>query len=139
MSACARSASWPTHVMAQIGEVMPVTPVCLVAATLLRAGTAAEIERAEWETRIDAAAPANCAHAARRSSRTNVSAAELLDRALVMLTLRHIAEPVPAQGSGARYRIDRSQDPLLRYYANSIAHYFARPPLAAEVSGELAV
>ena len=126
------------HVMAQIGEVMPVTPVCLVAETLLRAGTAAEIERAEWETRIDAVRGELRSRGAPivADERT---AAELLDRALVMLTLRHIAEPVPAQGGVVRYRIDRSQDPLLRYYANSIAHYFARPPLAAEVSGELAV
>jgi hypothetical protein len=26
--------------------------------------------------------------------------------------------------AGAGFRIDRGQDPLLRYYANSIAHYF---------------
>ncbi len=44
---------------------------------------------------------------------------EILDRALIMLTLRRVVQP---EGDG--YRIDRAQDPLLRYYANSIAHFF---------------
>lgn len=48
---------------------------------------------------------------------------EILDRALVMLTLRRVVEP---EGDG--YRVDRRQDLLLRYYANSIAHFF--PPAA---------
>ena len=43
---------------------------------------------------------------------------ELLDRALVMLTLRRVVIP-EADG----FRIDRTQEPLLRYYANSIAHF----------------
>jgi len=45
------------------------------------------------------------------------STSEVLDRALVMLTLRRVVTP---EGDG--FRIDRSQDALLRYYANSIAH-----------------
>ena len=45
--------------------------------------------------------------------------AQILDRALVMFTLRRVAF---AEEGG--FRIDRSQDPLLRFYANSIAHFF---------------
>lgn len=45
------------------------------------------------------------------------SNAEILDRALVMLTMRHVVE-----ADGLAFRIDRSQEPLLRYYANSIEH-----------------
>jgi hypothetical protein len=36
----------------------------------------------------------------------------------VMLTLRHVVTP-----DGTGFVIDRSQDPLLRYYANSIVHF----------------
>ena len=48
------------------------------------------------------------------------SSAEILDRALVMLTLRRVVAP---EGDG--FRVDRGQDRLLRYYANSIEHFFA--------------
>ena len=48
------------------------------------------------------------------------SSAAILDRALVMLTLRRVVEP---EGDG--YRLDRRQEPLLRYYAGSIAHFLA--------------
>jgi hypothetical protein len=43
---------------------------------------------------------------------------EVLERALVMLTLRRVV----AEGASG-FRIDRAQDPLLRYYANSIVHF----------------
>jgi glycerol-3-phosphate O-acyltransferase len=49
-------------------------------------------------------------------------------RALVMLTLRRV---VSADGDG--FRIDRGQDGLLRYYANSIEHLLEAAASAARV------
>jgi hypothetical protein len=43
-----------------------------------------------------------------------------------MLTLRHVVTP---EGDG--FRIDRAQEPLLRYYAGSIAHFLPAPEVAA--------
>jgi glycerol-3-phosphate O-acyltransferase len=101
--------------MARIGAAMPVTPVPLACAALLRE-PGERIARARWEERLadlrlvlrGAGAPAG----------PELSSAELLDRALVMLTLRRIVSP-DADG----FRVDRSQEPVLRYYANSIAHF----------------
>lgn len=112
------------EVMAQIGDVMPVTPVCLVAETLLRE-PADTIDRPLWERRIDGVRDELRSRGAPIVGDER-SASEILDRALVMLTLRRIVTEA-ADG----YRIDRTQDLLLRYYANSIAHYFDRPPLGA--------
>jgi glycerol-3-phosphate O-acyltransferase len=104
------------EVMARIAAVMPVTAVALAASALLEhAGE--RIERARWEALI----------ADLRLVLRGVGAhivgderpvAEVLDRALVMLTLRHV---VSADGAG--FAIDRAQDPLLRYYANSVVHF----------------
>jgi glycerol-3-phosphate O-acyltransferase len=43
-----------------------------------------------------------------------------------MLTLRHVVTP---EGDG--FRVDRAQEPLMRYYANSIAHFLPPGPRAA--------
>jgi glycerol-3-phosphate O-acyltransferase len=51
------------------------------------------------------------------------TSAEILERALVMLTLRRV---VTVDGDG--FRVDRGQDPLLRYYANSIEHLLPGTP-----------
>ena len=56
--------------------------------------------------------------------------AEILDRALVMLTLRRVVAP---EGDG--FRVDRGQERLLRYYANSIEHFLGDSlPLASGVA-----
>jgi glycerol-3-phosphate O-acyltransferase len=104
-------------VMGRIGDIMPVTPVPL-AATALLGHSGEHIGRAEWEERLDEL------RLVLREARAPVvgeerSSAEILDRALVMFTLRRVAF---AEEGG--FRIDRSQDPLLRFYANSIAHFF---------------
>jgi len=111
------------EVMARIAAVMPVTAVALACAALLR-GADATIGRAEWESRMDAL------RAVLRQARAPVigderSSAEILDRALVMLTLRRL---VAEDGDGSRFRVDRGQDLLLRYYANSIAHFLDATP-----------
>jgi glycerol-3-phosphate O-acyltransferase len=103
------------EVMRHIGAIMPVTPVPLAAAALLR-HPGEHITRAQWEGRLDALrqplrkADAHVVGEERAS-------AEILDRALVMLTLRRVVFP-----DDGGFRIDRTQDPLLRYYSNSIAH-----------------
>jgi glycerol-3-phosphate O-acyltransferase len=108
------------EVMRHIGAIMPVTPVPLAAAALLR-HPGEHITRAQWEERLDTL------RQSLREANAHVvgeerSSAEILDRALVMLTLRRIAF---AEEGG--YRIDRDQDPLLRFYANSIGHFFEEP------------
>ena len=108
-------------VMSRIAAIMPVTPVPLAAAALLRhAGE--RIGRAEWEALLDRLRDSLRGAAAHVVGEERTSG-EILDRALVMLTLRRV---VFSDGDG--FRIDRRQDPLLRYYANSIAHFFAAAP-----------
>jgi glycerol-3-phosphate O-acyltransferase len=111
------------EVMARIAAIMPVTAVALACAALLRR-PGATVGRAEWEEAMDAL------RASLREQRAPVigderTSAEILDRALVMLTLRRL---VAADGDGSRFRVDRGQDPLLRYYANSIAHFLDPRP-----------
>ena len=103
------------EVMRRIGALMPVTPVPLAASALLD-HRGERITRAEWEGRLDGLREGLRSVAAHVVGEDRTSA-EILDRALVMLTLRRV---VAADGDG--FRIDRGQDPLLRYYANSIAH-----------------
>jgi glycerol-3-phosphate O-acyltransferase len=104
------------QVMARIAAVMPVTPVPLACAALL-ATEGEHVTRAVWEQaleRVRAGLRAAGAHVVGDER----SADELLERALVMLTLRRVVFP---EGDG--FRVDRRQELLLRYYANSIAHF----------------
>ncbi len=122
----ARLAGLAAEVMDRIAAVMPVTSVPLACAALLQDG-AESISRPEWEARLASL------QSALRAVRAHVvggerSSADLLDRALVMLTLRRVVAP-EADG----FRVDRAQEPLMRYYANSIAHFLrpeARPAAA---------
>ena len=112
------------EVMARIAAVMPVTAVAMACASLLQDGRDS-ITRAEWESRL-----ADLRFVLRGAEAHVVggdrSSADTLDRALVMLTLRHVVSP-----EGAGFRIDRTQEPLLRYYANSIAHFLPAPAPSA--------
>jgi glycerol-3-phosphate O-acyltransferase len=103
------------EVMRHIGAIMPVTPVPLAAAALLR-HPGEHITRAEWEGQLDTLRRSLRERDAHVVGEERVSA-EILDRALVMLTLRRVVFP-----DDEGFRIDRTQDPLLRYYANSISH-----------------
>jgi glycerol-3-phosphate O-acyltransferase len=105
------------EVMRRIGTIMPVTAVPLAASALLR-HPGERITRAEWEGLLDGLRDRLRATGAHVVGEERTSA-EILDRALVMLTLRRV---VAAYGDA--FRIDRGQDVLLRYYANSIAHFF---------------
>ena len=116
----ARLAGLAEEVMARIAAVMPVTAVAMACASLLQDGRDS-ISRAEWESRL-----ADLRFVLRGADAHVVggdrSSADTLDRALVMLTLRHVVAP-----DGEGFRIDRAQEPLLRYYANSIAHFLPAP------------
>lgn len=109
-------------VMQRIAAIMPVTPVPLAASALLR-HPGEHITRGDWEGQLDALRQSLRGGGAHVVGDERASA-EILDRALVMLTLRRVVFP---EETG--FRIDRKQDPLLRYYANSIAHFFDRPVL----------
>jgi glycerol-3-phosphate O-acyltransferase len=104
--------------------VMPVTAVAMACAALLQDGRDS-ISRAEWESRL-----ADLRFVLRDAEAHVVggerSSADTLDRALVMLTLRHVVTP-----AGDGFRVDRAQEPLLRYYANSIAHFLPAPRATA--------
>lgn len=105
------------EVMASIASVMPVTAVCLASTALLRHPDG-HIGRPRWEEIL------NELRSVLREAGAYVigderESGEILDRALVMLTLRRLVTP---EGDG--FLIDRSQDLVLRYYANAIAHFF---------------
>jgi len=120
----ARLAGLADEVMARIAAVMPVTAVAMACASLLQDG-GDSISRKDWESRL-----ADLRFVLRGADAHVVggdrSSADTLDRALVMLTLRHVVAP---EGEG--FRIDRAQEPLLRYYANSIAHFLPASAPAA--------
>ena len=109
------------EVMRRIAAITPVTPVPLAATALLR-HPGERIGRAEWEGLLDRLRDELRGAGAHVVGEERTSA-EILDRALVMFTLRRVVSP-----DGDTFRIDRGQDALLRYYAGSIAHFFdARP------------
>ena len=114
----ARLSGLAQEVMDRIAAVMPVTAVPMACAALLQDEGPA-ISRPAWEARLDAL------QGRLREARAQVvggerSSADILDRALVMLTLRRVVAP---DGSG--FRVDRGQEPLMRYYASSITHLLA--------------
>jgi glycerol-3-phosphate O-acyltransferase len=109
------------EVMRRIGALMPVTPVPLAASALLR-HRGERITRAQWEGLLDGLRAALRASAAQVVGEDRTSA-EILDRALVMLTLRRVVF-----ADGDAFHIDRGQDALLRYYANTIEHLLEASP-----------
>jgi glycerol-3-phosphate O-acyltransferase len=122
----ARLQELAAEVMRRIAAIMPVTTVALAATALLR-HDGDTIDRPRWESIIEEL------RAALRAAGADVvgdekTSAEVLDRALVMFTLRRVV----AARDGV-FHVDRAQDGLLRYYANSIAHFFE--PGAAEAAG----
>ena len=112
----ARLQDLAAEVMRRIAAIMPVTTVALAATALLRHPGGA-IERGRWEALIDELR-AGLRGAGAQVVGDDKTSAEILDRALVMFTLRRVVE---ARDGG--FQIDRTQDALLRYYANSIAHF----------------
>lgn len=103
------------RMMAEIGAVVPVTPVPLAAAALLSFGTSA-VRHADLLERMDALRD-RLADANAKQVRGELGVAEVWDRAERMFTLRRC---IVREGSG--WIILPRQRPLLEYYANSIRH-----------------
>jgi glycerol-3-phosphate O-acyltransferase len=110
-------------IMDRIAAIMPVTSVALAAAALLEHdGT--EITRERWESSMSDVRFVLRGAGARVVGDERPTA-DILDRALVMLTLRRVVRK-----TAAGFAIDRGQDLLLRYYANSIVHFYEAAPRA---------
>jgi glycerol-3-phosphate O-acyltransferase len=103
------------HLMEEVGQVIPVVPVSLVAGVFVedpaRAWTKLEL-KAEVQRRSEGLSAAGAHVYVPRADGDYA-----IDVGLRMLTLRHLV----AERDGL-YRVESSQQPLLRYYANSISH-----------------
>jgi glycerol-3-phosphate O-acyltransferase len=114
------------NIMQEVAQIVPVTPVPLVAAALLSfeetvVGRGALLERID-EFRDDLMARgANLVQPER-------GAEAILDRAWRMLSMRRLVVR-----QGAAYVMLPRQRPLLHYYANSIAHLLPTVELAASM------
>jgi glycerol-3-phosphate O-acyltransferase len=108
--------------MAKVGAVVPALPVALVATALLDAGI--PLSLLELKARVldlvqRLAATGAHVHIPRGDQDYAIEVG------LRMLRLRHLV----AELDGL-YRIEADETPLLRYYANSIAHLLATPVVA---------
>jgi glycerol-3-phosphate O-acyltransferase len=109
------------HLMAEVGRLIPVLPVPLVATVLLRDGLAA----GQAMSALDIKTGVNTLvrQLERSGARLYVPRGDwdyAVDAGLRMLTLRHLVDE--AQGL---YSARVNEQALLRYYANSIAHLVA--------------
>jgi glycerol-3-phosphate O-acyltransferase len=107
-----------TDLMRRIGSVVPVLPVPLVASVLLRdpARAMSELElKAEVQALMDGVEAAGGHVYVPRADRDYA-----LDVGLRMLTLRHLVDE-----ADGLLRVNPTELPVLRYYANSIAHLLA--------------
>ena len=106
------------HLMAEVGRLVPVLPVPLVAAVLLR-----EPARPYSLFDLKSAVAERVARLEARGARLYVPRQDwdyAVGAGLRMLTLRHLVDEVDGL-----YSARASEQPLLRYYANSIAHLLA--------------
>jgi glycerol-3-phosphate O-acyltransferase len=104
------------HLMAAVGGVVPVLPVPLVAAVLL-AQDGAGLSEFELKAQVNALIERLEAVGAH----TYIPRKDLdyaVGVGLRMLTLRHLVEE-----QDGLFTVRQSELPLLRYYANSIAHF----------------
>ncbi len=104
-----------TRLMAEIGQIVPVLPVPLVATVLLR-----EPERAVSEIELKAAVNALMARVEQAGGHVYVPRADrdyAVNVGLRMLTLRHLV----LEEDGL-FRINPAELAAVRYYANSIVH-----------------
>lgn len=108
--------------MTRVGEVVPALPVSMVATVLLGAPTG--LSSLELKSRIALLMDRLKA----RGAHIHIPRADqdyAIEVGLRMLTLRHLVE----EDNGI-YRPLPAEEPLLRYYANSIAHLLTEPPAA---------
>lgn len=109
--------------MDAVGRVVPVVPVALMALAFTRAP-----ERAFSELELKAEARALLAELEARGAHVYIPRRDhdyALAVGLRMLTLRHIVEE-----RDGLYRARPGERALLSYYANSVAHHFAREALS---------
>ena len=106
------------HLMDQVGQLIPVLPVPLVATVLLAQG-----ERAIGELELKAAV-AELVHSLQaHNARLYLPRGDwdyAVSAGLRMLTQRHLVDE-----QDGMFRARPEEEPLLRYYANSIAHLVA--------------
>ena len=106
------------HLMAEVGRLIPVLPVPLVATVLLR-----EPARPYSLFDLKSAVATLVARLEARGARLYVPRQDwdyAVGAGLRMLTQRHLVDEVDGL-----YSARASEQPLLRYYANSIAHLLA--------------
>jgi glycerol-3-phosphate O-acyltransferase len=120
-----RLAAVGAELMAAVGAVVPVVPVALVASVFVDGAPGSalsllELKAAAWRRMAELAAAGAQVYVPRRDQEYAIEAG------LRMLTLRHLVEE--RQGL---YAACEAELPLLRYYANSIAHLAAAAPGAA--------
>ncbi|MEO8524252.1 MAG: 1-acyl-sn-glycerol-3-phosphate acyltransferase [Caldimonas sp.] len=109
-----------SHLMAAVGSVVPVLPVPLVAAVVL-AHERAGISELELKAQVNALIERlEAAGAHTYIPRKDLDYA--VGVGLRMLTLRHLVEENDGLFSPRQIEL-----PLLRYYANSIAHFLPKP------------
>jgi len=121
----AEVAALGTHLMAEVGRLIPVLPVPLVASVLLRDPTR-RLSRLE----LKAAVGEQVAALAARGAHLYVPRQDwdyAVDAGLRMLTLRHLVDE-----ADGLFTLRESEAPLLRYYANSIAHLLETAPAAPQ-------
>jgi glycerol-3-phosphate O-acyltransferase len=109
--------------MEAVGRVVPVVPVALMACAFSQAP-----ERAFSELELKAEARALLARLELHGAHVYIPRRDLdyaLTVGLRMLTLRHLVDE-----QDGLYRARPSEGALLAYYANSIAHHFARDRVA---------
>jgi glycerol-3-phosphate O-acyltransferase len=103
------------HLMAQVGRLIPVLPVPLVATVLLRQG-----DRAIGGLELKSAVAELVRSLEARDARLYLPRGDwdyAIGAGLRMLTQRHLVDE-----SEGLFRIRVGEAPLLRYYANSISH-----------------
>jgi glycerol-3-phosphate O-acyltransferase len=112
------------HLMGQVGRLIPVLPVPLVATVLL-----AQHERAIDELELKSAVAALVQRLQTADAHLYLPRGDwdyAVSAGLRMLRLRHLVDE-----SNGLYRARAEEAPLLRYYANSIAHLLTDSNLAA--------
>ena len=106
------------HLMDQVGQLIPVLPVPLVATVLLAQG-----ERAIGELELKAAVAELVQSLQAHNARLYLPRGDwdyAVSAGLRMLTQRHLVDE-----QDGLFRARPEEEPLLRYYANSIAHLVA--------------
>jgi glycerol-3-phosphate O-acyltransferase len=117
----AEVAALGNHLMGQVGRLIPVLPVPLVATVLL-----AQHERAIDELELKSAVASLVQRLQQADAHLYLPRSDwdyAVSAGLRMLTLRHLVDE-----SNGLYRARAAEAPLLRYYANSIAHLLTEAP-----------